>query len=143
MTDQPPPFQADNYRDALGRFGPGNAGKPLGAKSKNRIGRSALAAVQDISSLAIFKLRALVDAGEFQAIKLVIDLTVPRGRLIELDTGDPMAWADAMAEGDISPTEAATAASALVKLHEVGEIAELAKRIAELELLITEERNRR
>jgi hypothetical protein len=44
-----------------------------------------------------------------------------------------MAWADAMAEGEISPTEAATAAQALVRLSEVAEIEELRRRIDELE----------
>ncbi len=80
------------------------------------------------------KLRERIDAGDMQAIRLCLEFTLPRGgRTIDLDTANPMAWADAMAEGEISPTEAATAAQALVRLSEVAEIEELRRRIDELE----------
>jgi hypothetical protein len=134
MTVPIPTVDNRDGRDGFGRFapGPGNIGRPRG--SKNRLSREALAAVQGISSLAILKLRELVQAGEFNAIKLVIELTVPKGgRTIELNSTDAMAWADAMADGDISPIECATAAQALVKLNEASEIADLSRRIAELE----------
>lgn len=135
MSNTPPLNSADqrsSARDQLGRFGAGNPGRTPG--SKNVVSRAALTAVQNLSSLAVMKLRERIDAGDMPAIRLCLEFTLPRGgRTIDLDTANPMAWADAMAEGEISPTEAATAAQALVRLSEVAEIEELRRRIDELE----------
>lgn len=144
MTDQthnsPSAWAPERRTD--GTFAPGHGGRPRG--TKNAVSRNALAAVQNLSSLAILKLRERLDAGDMQAIRLTLEFTLPRGgRTVELDTTDPTAWADALAHGDVSPTEAATAAQALVRLNEVSEIAELAKRIDEFEQLIAEGRNHR
>jgi hypothetical protein len=126
-------------RGSNGQFLPGHGGRPRG--SRNAISRNALVAVQNLSSLAIFKLRERIDSGDMAAIRLCLEFTLPRGgRTIEINSDAPSAWADAMAEGDISPTEAATAAQALVKLNEVGEIVELTKRLTELEALISDQR---
>lgn len=143
MADQPQ-NTADmrSGRDASGRFLPGNQITRRG--SKNKISRDALTAVQGLSSLAISKLHERIEAGDMAAIKLCLDWTLPRGgRTVETDSTDPMAWGDLLASGDVSPHEAATAAQAMVKLNEAGEIADLAARIAELEALIAEQRRRR
>lgn len=132
MTTHNPPSSWAPERGPSGQFLPGQGGRPRG--TKNAISRNALTAVQGLSSLAILKLRERIDLGDMQAIRLCLEFTLPRGgRTIELDTTDPTAWADALAHGDVSPTEAATAAQALVKLNEVAELDELRKRIDELE----------
>lgn len=134
MTDYPqnPATSWEPQRDGGGRFLPGQGGRPRG--TKNVVSRNTLTAVQSLSSLAVMKLRERIEAGDMQAIRLCLECTLPRGgRTIDLDTANPMAWADAMAEGEISPTEAATAAQALVRLSEVAEIEELRRRIDELE----------
>lgn len=124
-------------RRSDGTFAPGSGGRPRNAK--NKLSRDALASVQSLASFAILKLRERIDVGDMQAIRLTLEYTLPRnGRTIETDSTDPMAWADLMASGDISPTECATAAQALVKLNEAGEIADLSKRIAELEAALGE-----
>lgn len=75
------------------------------------------------------------------AIKLTLEYTLPRGgRTIEIDSDTPSAWADALAHGEISPHEAATAAQALIKLGEAGEIIDLAARITELEAALASNR---
>jgi hypothetical protein len=126
-------------RRADGTFAPGHGGRPRG--TKNAVSRNALTAVQNLSNLAILKLRERIEAGDMAAIKLCLEFTLPRGgRTIELDTANPTEWADALAHGEVSPTEAAQAAQALVKLNEAGEIAELAKRIAEIEAALPERR---
>jgi hypothetical protein len=103
-----------------------------------------LKAVQELSPLAILKLRERIEAGDMNAIRLTLEWTLPRGgRSIELDTSSPDAWADALAEGEISPHEAATASQAIIRLNEAGEMAELSKRIAEMEALIVEDRKPR
>lgn len=143
MTDQPhnPPSAWAPERRSNGTFAPGHGGRPRG--TRNAVSRNALTAVQNLSSLAIMKLRERLDAGDMQAIRLTLEFTLPRGgRTIETDSTDPMAYADALAHGEISPVEAATAAQALVRLNEVSEIAELAKRIDEFEQLIADSRNR-
>jgi hypothetical protein len=136
---QNPPIEWAPERRSDGTFAPGSGGRPRNAK--NKLSRDALAAVQALSGIAIMKLRERIEASDMTAIRLCIELTVPRGgRTIETDSTDPMAWADLMASGDISPTECATAAQALVKLNEAGEIADLSKRLQELEASIGERR---
>lgn len=132
---QIPVDQRNDGRDAFGRFAQGNLGRKPG--SKNVVSRNALIAVQNLSSLAVMRLRERIDAGDMSAIRLCLEYTLPRGgRTIDLDTANPNAWADALAEGEISPTEAATAAQALVKLSEVAEIEDIRKRLDELEASI-------
>ena len=136
---QSPPTSWVPERRSDGTFAPGHGGRPRG--SKNAVSRNALTAVQGLSSLAIQKLQERIEAGDMAAIKLCLEFTLPRGgRTIELDTANPNEWADALAHGEVSPTEAAQAAQALAKLNEAGEIAELAKRIAELEAALPERR---
>ncbi len=119
-------------RDGSGRFTPGNPFTRRG--SKNKVSRDALTAVQGLSSLAILRLRERIEAGDMQAIRLTLEYTLPRGgRTIELDTANPLEWADALAHGEVSPAEAATASQALAKLTEIAELDELRKRIDELE----------
>lgn len=144
MTDQPhnlpTPWAPERRSD--GTFAPGHGGRPRG--TKNALSRNALAAVQGLSSLAILKLRERIEAGDMQAIRLTLEYTLPRGgRTIETDNTDPMAYADALAHGEISPHEAATAAQALIKLNEISEIGDLATRIVELETLLADHRGAR
>lgn len=124
-------------RDTSGRFTGGN--KITRAGSKNRVSKDALSAVQSLASLAIANLRVRIEAGDMAAIRLCLEYTLPRGgRTIDLDTANPNAWADAMAEGEISVDEAARAAQALGKLAGVAEIQELQTRLDELETSIGE-----
>lgn len=124
-------------RDGTGRFLPGHGGRPR--NSKNKVSRDALAAVQGLSSLAIHHLQQRIEAGDMAAIRLTLEYTLPRhGRAIELDSDDPRAWTDALAHGEVSPAEAATAAQALSKLAEIADIQELRTRLDELEAVLTE-----
>lgn len=122
-----------------GTFAPGHGGRPR--NTKNKVSRDALAAVQSLSSLAVMRLRERIEAGDMAAIKLCLEYTLPRGgRAIELDTTNPSEWADALAHGEVSPAEAATASQALAKLTEIAELDELRKRIDELEGALAERR---
>ena len=126
MNDQPldPPITWAPERSVNGQFLPGQGGRPRNAK--NKISRDTLTAVQNLSSLAVMKLRERIEAGDMAAIKLCLDATLPRaGRMITTDTTDPLAIADFLAAGEITPDEANTMASALTKLHGVAEIEEL------------------
>lgn len=126
-------------RDAMGRFGAGNPGRPRG--SKNQVSRTALAAVQNLSNLAILKLRERIEGGDMAAIRLTLEYTLPRaGRTIDLETTDPLAVADALAMGDITPDEADKIASAYGKLQSIHEIEDLRKRVDEMETAIAERR---
>lgn len=119
-------------RDTSGRFASGN--KITRTGSKNKVSRDALNAVQSLASLAIQKLRSRIEAEDMSAIRLCLEYTLPRGgRTIDLETANPTAWADAMAQGDITVDEAAKAATALDKLANVAEIQDLVNRLDELE----------
>ena len=56
--------------------------------------------------------------------------------MIEVPSGDPSAWADAMAAGEITPDEASRAATALGKLKDVAELGELRARLDEIEVML-------
>ncbi|WP_439567750.1 hypothetical protein [Sphingopyxis sp.] len=120
-------------RDAGGRFGPGNPGRTPG--SKNRVRRERLAAVQELFPRAIEVLTERLDAGDIGAAKMVLDACLPaRGRTVDFD-GDvsPEAIESALADGAITPTEAAQVASALKSVREVSDLEALTKRLEAIE----------
>lgn len=120
-------------REAGGRFGPGNPGRPRG--SKNRVRRERLAAVQELFPRAIEVLTERLDAGDIGAAKMVLDACLPaRGRTVDFD-GDvsPEAIESALADGAITPTEAAQVAAALKSVREVADLEALTKRLEAIE----------
>ena len=128
------PANAEVPRDHRGRFGPGNPGRKPGSRNRNALGT--LSALGELSSKAIAVLSRKLDSGDLRAAAIVLKHVLPEGRPIELPSSDPNAWADAMAEGLISPEEASKAATALGKLKDVAEISDLRCRLDELEALL-------
>ena len=130
-------------RDQAGRFTGEGGGRIPGIPNAPRADKRALAnatleAVQATSSEAIRQLRAKVQQGEWAAIRLVLEYCLPKGgRTVELDSSDPNALLDAIADGTVSPDEAARLAQALKTTMEASDVAELNRKVEELELLIT------
>lgn len=119
-----------------GRWLPGFGGRPKG--SRNKISRNTLTAVQSLSSEAVMQLKTKMQSGDMQAIRLILEYTLPRGgRSIELDSSEPNALIDAAAMGDISPDEAARLAQAYKTAGDASELKEIKRQIEELEMLIT------
>jgi hypothetical protein len=119
-----------------GKFLPGFGGRKRG--SRNRVSHNSLVAVQALSSEAVAQLAVRMRAGDMQAIRLILEYTLPRGgRTIELESNDPNAIIDAAAHGEISPDEAARLAQAVKTAGDAAELKELKRQVEELELLIS------
>lgn len=119
-------------RDASGRWTGGNPGRPRG--SRNKVSKDALAAVKALSDDAIEVVKARLAAGDLRAAEFVLSHVLPKGaRTVELDAPDAGAIAIALAEGEITPDEAAQVAATLARLADIEAVAELAARLDELE----------
>jgi hypothetical protein len=129
-------------RDAKGRFSPGNKaspGRPLGrgvvAELREKLG-------QDLGKI-IDKLREQALAGDAQAIKILLDRTLPALRPMELPA--PFALPEtnlaqqasavvcAMGAGEIAPAEAAQIIGALGGVARIVEVTDLLERVEALE----------
>jgi hypothetical protein len=128
-------------RDARGRFGPGNTGRPRG--SRNRINKQVLDALGDLSSQAVMVLRENLTQNNLKAAIYVLDRFLPSERSIEIQSTDPQAWSDALADGDLTPGEAAKAAQAMKVLADAAEVREIKAKLDELEAMFAALRDRR
>jgi hypothetical protein len=128
-------------RDATGRFGVGNAGRPRGAK--NKTAAIALALLAGEEPVLVGKGIELAKAGDVQMLKFLLDRLLPKDRLIQIDI-PPLDFADdaidgmaavsgAIAEGQITPSEGAALASMIGGYSRSLEVAELSKRIETIE----------
>lgn len=138
MTEQPQvTANWSPERDRAGRFKVGQGGRPPGSRNKKPSG--ALAAVQNLSDLAIAKLAMLVSQNSWAAIRYVLDMTLPRGgRTIDLDsTADPNELIAAVTSGEISPDEFARIAQGWKTAVDAAEIKEIKAQIDELEQLVS------
>lgn len=129
------PPQAPIQRGSNGQFVPGTGGRRLG--SKNRRSQQAVEMVFDAAPVAFNKLRAMVESGDWQAVRFVCEYVLPKGgRPVDIGSNDPNAIVDAMTQGEISPDEGARMAQAVKTIGDAAELKELKKQVEELELLI-------
>jgi hypothetical protein len=121
----------------VGRFKPGQGGRPPGVRNKKPSG--ALAAIQSLSDEALVQLAALVREKNFAAIRLVLEYTLPRGgRTVHLDgTADPNELIASVTSGEISPDEFARIAQGWKTAAEAADLADIKAQIAELETLVS------
>jgi hypothetical protein len=124
-------------RGADGRWLPGYGGRPKG--SGNKTSRKLLKDVHSLSDEAFEQLASKVRAGEWVAIKLVLDYTLPRnGRTIDLDgTADPNCLIEAVTTAEISPDEFARLAQGWKTVSDAADLKDLKHQVEQLELLIT------
>lgn len=128
-------------RDIGGRFtGETHRGRPIGStnrKARHALSAATLEAVQGTASEAVRQLRAKVSGGDMGAIRFVLEYCLPRGgRTIFLGSSEPNALLDAIAEGTVSPDEAARLAQAFKTTIEASEVKELTAKVEELELIL-------
>ena len=137
MTEPITPAAWAPERDIVGRFKPGQGGRPPGVRNRKPSG--ALKAVQALSDHAIAQLATLVSQGNWAAIRYVLDMTLPRGgRAIDLDgTADPNELIAAATSGEISPDEFARLAQAWKASAEAADLADIKASISELEALVS------
>lgn len=132
--------RAETGRDNKGRFasGPGNTGRPVGAKTK--FNRQVLDNLSGLTSQALAVLKDQLNQSNLKAAVFVLQRFLPEHRSIEINSTDPTAWADAMAEGEVTVAEAHKASSALKTLLDASEVRELRERLDELEAEIARAR---
>lgn len=129
-------IDAQSGRAADGKFLKGFGGRKPG--SRNKKSRAALDAVQALSSEAIGQLQEKVRAGDWAAVRFVLEMTLPKGgRTVELESNDPNAIIDAAAMGEISPEEAARLSQSFKTAADASDVKELKRQVEELEGLIT------
>ena len=130
-------------RSADGKFGPGNAGKPLGARHRATVAAEALldGEAENVTRRCI---EAALD-GDATAMRLVMERIIParKGRPVEFklpqmtNTGDLRAAAlaiiGAVASGDLTPEEGAVISSLIKAARDAVETDELARRLDALE----------
>lgn len=137
---QPPPLPAASEwnpaRNERGHFLPGQGGRPPG--SRNRKPSMALSAIQSLSDEALRQLGVLVSQGNFAAIRLVLEYTLPRGgRTVDLDgTADPNELIAAVTSGEISPDEFARIAQGWKTAVDAAEMGEIKRQIDDLEQVV-------
>lgn len=129
-------------RDHKGRFAPGNPGRPKGARHK------ATQAVENLMQGQMERITAAVieaaAGGDMQAARLVLDRIAPRREpAVSLDLPNiesaadlPMAIAailQAVAAGDLTPSEAAKITQTIEAAGSAIELSDLDQRIAAIE----------
>ena len=130
-------------RDPQGRFAPGNPGKPKGAR--HRVTRHVESLMEgDAEAITGAVIRA-AKGGDLTAARLVLDRIVPPRREpatpIDLPTieaasdipGGVAAILQAVAAGDLTPSEASRLSGLLVDVGRALETAELEQRLSRLE----------
>jgi hypothetical protein len=126
-------------RDQRGRFasGPTNKGRPVGALAKTS--RNLLLQVKALGPTAVEKLTEALANGERWSVELILSHVLPaNGRTIELHGVTPEDVREALASGDLGPSEAASIATTIGKLASVDSLDELRTRLAELEQALAE-----
>lgn len=139
MTDHTPQISADNGRDALGRFGPGNPGRKPG--SRNAVSRATIKTITDLFSEAVTVLKSRLADGDLNAAKIVLNIVLPKDRPIEFGEDiSPATIEAALADGSITPQEAYAAAQSLEKLQAIRDFDDLQRRVEEMEKSLAERR---
>lgn len=133
----------NNGRDTGGRFGPGNAGKPAGAR--NKATRAAEALLEGEAETLTRTCIELAKRGDTVALRLALEriYPAPRGRRVALElpaieTADDVAKGLAavigsVAAGELTTDEAAGVAGLLEQRRKAIETVELEARIVALE----------
>src|SRR3954454_14872658 len=146
IDDAPEQPSNNAGKSATGRFKPGNRqgrGRPSGSRNKASIALDKMLA--DDGADVVRTVLAAAKGGDMQAARLGLDRLVPvrKGRSIQLDLPTIESATDvltalsltvaAMAEGEITPDEAAVVAGVLETKRKAIETVELEARLTHLE----------
>jgi len=123
-------------RDNKGRFtsGPGNPGRPVGAKSK--IIKGALSDLRAMTPDAIDVVRTAIDKGDVKTATWLLERVLPAQRVVELDGAGVEDIINALTAGEISPTEAKTIAHSIGHLKNISDLDELRSEVEGLTRLL-------
>ena len=127
-------------RDAKGRWKPGQSGNPAGPRPGNSA-RVLLMARNWAEAKGLPMLMEAAEGGDMDAIKLLVQLGMPRTKAISLPQEMPSSPAgvlDAMASGELDADTASTAMGAHLTAAKIKELADLETRIQALERAVQE-----
>ena len=127
--------QQEAKRDSKGRWKPGQSGNPAGPKPGNSA-RVLLMARNWAEAKGLPMLMEAAEGGDMDAIKLLVQLGMPRTKAISLPQempSDPAGVLDAMASGELDADTASTAMEAHLTAAKIKELADLEARIQALE----------
>ena len=140
MSGKPPCHGTEQQakRDSKGRWKPGQSGNPAGPKLGNSA-RVLLMARNWAEAKGLPMLMEAADGGDMDAIKLLVQLGMPRTKAISLPQEMPSSPAgvlDAMAIGELDADTASTATGAHLTAAKIKEMADLEARIQALDSAI-------
>lgn len=122
-------------RDAKGRWKPGQSGNPSGPKPGASC-RALLMAREWTESVGLPRLMEAAENGDMDAIKLLVQLGMPRTKAVSIPQqlpSSPAGVLDAMASGELDAGTASTAMGAHLTAAKIKELADLEARIQALE----------
>ena len=122
-------------RDARGRWKPGQSGNPTGPKPGASC-RVLLMAREWTESVGLPRLMEAAEGGDMDAIKLLVQLGMPRTKAVTVPQplpSSPAGVLDAMASGELDADTASTAMGAHLTAAKIKELADLETRIQALE----------
>ena len=127
-------------RDAKGRWKPGQSGNPSGPKPGASC-RALLMAREWTESVGLPRLMEAAEGGDMDAIKLLVQLGMPRTKAVTVPQplpSSPAGVLDAMASGELDADTASTAMGAHLTAAKIKEMADLEARIQALERALQE-----
>ncbi|RWR24941.1 hypothetical protein D2T29_22480 [Sinirhodobacter populi] len=123
------------YNDPkTGQFTKGNPGKPRGAR--NALPLETMRRIQKMTPAALDQLESQVNAGNFDAVRWVLERIVGKSRFVELSGDKPTDISDALVNGEISTDEARAISSTIEKLKRIEDLDAVVERLAALEKLL-------
>ena len=128
-------------RDSRGRWKAGQSGNPAGPRPGNSA-RVLLMARNWAEAKGLPMLMEAAEGGDMDAIKLLVQLGMPRTKAISLPQempSDPAGVLDAMASGELDADTASTAMGAHLTAAKIKEMADLETRIQALERALKKE----
>ena len=127
--------QQEAKRDSKGRWKPGKSGNPAGPKPGASC-RALLMARNWAEAKGLPMLMEAAEGGDMDAIKLLVQLGMPRTKAVTVPQplpSSPAGVLDAMASGELDADTASTAMGAHLTAAKIKELADLEARIQALE----------
>ena len=127
--------EQQDARDAKGRWKPGQSGNPTGPKPGASC-RALLMAREWAEEKGLPLLMEAAESGDMDAIKLLVQLGMPRTKAVSIPQplpSSPAGVLDAMASGELDADTASTAMGAHLTAAKIKELADLEARIQALE----------
>ncbi|MFV1918720.1 hypothetical protein VPH46_04750 [Sphingomonas sp. MJ1 (PH-R8)] len=142
MSDALPKATNSAVRDDAGRLLPGHGmGRPKGSVSKDAA--AIRQAVRDRGPAAWAALDKALAEGSWKAISWCLDRLVPAERVPPIGSTDPADLAEAISNGDVTPSEAAKLAVAFRAVAEADQLKQLFARLDEVERLLQQGAHKR